>query len=175
MDTDTILKSHPCHLAKLIQADPETVRGWDRDELADVLRHQLAVPLTVDLKLDPATEAEALESSSIDAFPAGSAKLTSFGDVLRHPSPPLSLLQLIKDFAKAKGVPGDSPLPREVATVLYYTAIILARVRHGSSITSLPDAGLLAALRWALLQHWLDPQVRELFNTGAALLKKSAA
>ena len=55
--------------------------------------------------------------------------LKSFGDLLHHPNPPLELLRLTKDFAKACRLSRSGPLPREIATLLYFASIIVAWVR----------------------------------------------
>src|SRR5205823_4989142 len=86
--------------------------------------------------------------------------LNSFGDLLSHPRPPLELLELTKEFAKTSDTRASSPLPPEVATVLYYAAIVAARLRHGAGITGLGARDLRDGIAWALRQPWLDGRVR---------------
>jgi len=88
--------------------------------------------------------------------------LKSFADLFHHPSPPLELLELIKDFAKANLDHPESGLPDEIATTLYYTSIATALVRLDARITQLPDADLQRGLRWAMEQGWLDAATKEL-------------
>ena len=159
---DDIQTTDPSRLARLFPADEPATAHWGRNDLQAVLKHQLAALLTVDLKLD---------SSDVTR----GTKLDSFRDVLRHSSPPLTLLTSIKDFAKTSSHPGGAALPKEIATVLYYVAIVLARTRHGERITTLPDPSMAAGLKWALSQKWLDAEVRELFQNTELLHARSAS
>ena len=156
---EEIRSSHPSHLARLFPNGDQTVQSWGSEELGDVLRHQLAAPLAVDLKFDATpTAGPPLESP-------GEAPLIHFRDVLHHPSPPLDLLKRIKEFAKSTEHAGGAALPKEVATVLYYMAIVLARTRHGACITTLTPEAQNFGLDWALQQPWLDPEVRRIFES----------
>jgi hypothetical protein len=95
--------------------------------------------------------------------------LSSFSDLFNHATPPLQLLQLVKDFAKANMDHPESGLPREIATALYYTSIAAALLRLDKRISQLPDADLQRGLRWAQEQRWLDEKTKGLV---AAALKK---
>ena len=81
-----------------------------------------------------------------------------------HPSPPLELLQLAKEFAKSQRYAEEAVFPVEIASVLYYTAIVLARLRLGQRITEMDDARLRQGVQWCLQQPWIDPATRELFE-----------
>src|SRR5262249_18508201 len=92
-----------------------------------LLRRLLSTPVPVDLRvLEPET-AEKLRSWA----DAQGLILKSFGDLLAHPHPLLELLEFVKDFAKENRTDAESPLPREVATVLYYACIAAALARCG--------------------------------------------
>jgi hypothetical protein len=121
-----------------------------------ILRHQLAVPLAVDLG-DPAEEAKSA---------LGSARILpmTFAELLHHRAPPVAMLQRIKRFAKARKSNPNGPLPEEVATVLYYAAIAVALKRCQQRITSMDDAALLAGCRWVLLQAWVDDDTKSIFR-----------
>ena len=132
-------------LASMLEVDWAAGRPWEERELAAVLRHQLAAPLHVDLRT------------------RGDETVATFYDLLHHPTPPIELLALAKDFAKACRADPDSPLPREVAAVIYFGAIAVARRRCGTLITQLSPEELRAGVEWVLAQPWVDPATRELF------------
>jgi hypothetical protein len=73
---------------------------------------------------------------------------------------------LTKDFAKACRISADSPIPREIATVLYFASIAVARLRCGRRITELTDTAVRKGLDWALGQPWLDEATRRLLEEG---------
>jgi hypothetical protein len=153
--------SDPQQLASLLDvesaaADPSNV--WRPEELAAILRHQLAVPLGEEFGERIRTLAADLESAGKYL---GLASRT-FGELLREPAPPLEALELIKQFAKVARARRDSLLPPEVATVLYFASILVARRRHGVRITSLPDAAIAEGGRWIVAQPWVSDDVKSL-------------
>jgi hypothetical protein len=153
-------KSPPKSIAAFLAAGSERVRLWRPDELSAIFRHQMSAPILVDLGgFDPAT---ALRLKTLSD--AQSLLLKSFSDLFHHPVPPLELLSLTKDFAKANMDHPDSSLPQEVAAVLYYASIATALVRLDSRITQLKDEELKRGLSWAGQLPWLDGQTRELLG-----------
>jgi hypothetical protein len=150
----------PESLARLVragEADAPVAGGWRPAELADVLAHQLNVPLRVDLaRLGPV----ALGTPDLWCPPWESR---TFGDLLRDPAPPVALLRLVKDFAKA-GDQGGAGLPTPIALGLYYAAIAAALLRHGTSISALDDRGLVEGMDWARGADWMAPELRPLFD-----------
>lgn len=164
-DKLNVLDSDPKKLASLIGDDDIGERIWRPDELAAILRHQLTTPLHVDLagvggaagQLKQAAEARGLV-------------LKSFGDLLQHPQPPVGLLKLMKDFAKACGHSPNSTMPREISSVIYFASIIAAMTRCSRRITRLDNAALLKAVLWALKQPWLEDITRGLFLEGQQFL-----
>ncbi len=155
----------PKQLASLIGDDDVGERIWRPEELAGILRHQLTTPLHVDLgglggaagKVKATAEERGL-------------LLKSFGDLLRHPQPPVALLKLMKDFAKACRLSPDSPIPREISSILYFASILVAMTRCSRRITRLDDPGLRRAADWALVQPWLDDTLRAIFEEGRTYL-----
>src|SRR5208337_2900138 len=92
-----VSKSPVNKLAALMAAGRERDRLWRTDELAAIFRHQMSAPVLVDLGgFDPRTAARLKNLSE-----AQSLVLRSFADLFRHPSPPVEVLELVKDFAKA--------------------------------------------------------------------------
>lgn len=144
-------------------------RLWQDEELGAVLRHQLSAPLRVDLVSLGRSLAGKIETLT-DSL---GLTLKSFGDLLSHPHPPVELLKLAKNFAKACRISPRSPLPREVATVLYFASVAAALARCRCRITSLTDAALSDGFRWVLDQPWLDDRTRALVREGTACLPGS--
>jgi hypothetical protein len=156
--SSAVFKSRAKKLASLLASGEERTKLWRVDELAAIFRHQMSAPILVDLgTFDPLTATRIRMQSEAQGL-----LLKSFADLFHHPSPPLELLELIKDFAKANLDHPESGLPDEIATTLYYTSIATALVRLDARITQLPDADLQRGLRWAMEQGWLDAATREL-------------
>ena len=148
-------------LRDLLAPDELGKRIWRASELGAVLHHQLAAPIEFDFSLG-GIEAE------VDA--AQAQEIRSFGDLLHHDSPPLSLLTLAKDFAKRRLANPESPMPREIAGVLYFACIAAALVRHRRRITSLGDARLRKGLGWTADQPWVDADTRSMVLEGIKAL-----
>jgi len=129
---------------------------WLPDELGAVLRHQLGATLDVGPSQEPA----------VNKKPATYADL-----LLRDAAPPLEILRGVKDWAKPFTFRDDGDLPREVAGVLYYAAILAARLRLGQRISELEDALLAKAARWALRLPWLDAAMTPLFTEALTSLE----
>jgi hypothetical protein len=98
---------------------------------------------------------------------AQSLLLKSFADLFHHPAPPVELLELTKDFAKANMDHAQSSLPSEVAAALYYTSIAAALVRLGARISRLPEGELRRGLLWTGEQAWLDEETKQLLLQAA--------
>jgi RNA polymerase sigma-70 factor (ECF subfamily) len=97
----------------------------------------------------------------------------SFSDLLHQPNPVPELLELVKDFAKENRTDPESPLGREVATVLYYASIAAALVRCGRRITRQEDATLRQGFEWGCERPWVDERTRELLGTALRQLNES--
>ncbi len=130
-------------------------------DFAALLQQVLTAPLPLDLgAVDAALAAKAR------AWAEGPGLvLKSFGELLHHPNPPLELLEQAKDFAKENRNDPESPLTREVATVLYYATIAVALARCGRRITRYDDA-LRRGFRWGCEQPWVDEATRGLLREG---------
>jgi hypothetical protein len=155
--------SSPGQLSTLLNLDEQGEKLWQPAELAAVLRHQLTAPLQVDLSnlaRKTGQEVKLLAEAS-------GLVLKSFADLLAHPNPPVELLVLAKDYAKACKASLRSPLPSEVAEILYYAAIVSARLRAHRNISSLTDEQLGQGVAWALSCDWLDETTRSLFQESA--------
>lgn len=90
--------------------------------------------------------------------------IRTFQDLFNHDHPPVAVLRRAKSFFKEiAGVENDREPEQEVAYLLYWVAILVARVRCGVVITQHSDAALVLAIRWALNQNWLDERTQRLF------------
>ncbi len=161
----SVFKSRPQTLAKLLASGEERAQLWRADELAAIFRHQIACPMLVDLGgFDPRTAARLKIVSEAQGL-----LLKSFSDLLHHSAPPLELLNLVKDFAKANMDQPASGLPPEIAAALYYASIASALVHLDERISRLSAADLRRGLIWAREQAWLDAATKTLL--GRALEK----
>lgn len=162
----SLLDSDSHALAALLDAGDDDHRIWNAAELCAILKHQLSAPIQVDLT---AMEQRLAARLRLAATSQG-LLLKSFGDLLHHPNPPVELLKLTKDFAKACRLSRGGPLPREIATVLYFTSIVAALVRCRRRITRLDDADTRRGVEQCLAQPWLDAPTRRLLEEGLKAL-----
>jgi hypothetical protein len=159
-------------LADLLWSGGDEERLWESEELGAIFEHQLAAEIEFDL----GRSQEALGRDipqllrSVEGPP-----IRSFRDLFEHPRPPIELLDLTRQFAKTCRLRGDGPLPVEIATVLYVTAIVAAMVKAGQRITKLDDQALCYSLDWALDQPWLDESIRGLLRRGRQVVGLSEA
>jgi hypothetical protein len=141
-------------------------RTWEPEECGAIAEHLFRSPMQFDLAgLDPGVSTQLQRLSEAEGL-----LLKSFGDLLRHPHPPVDLLMLTKEWAKANRESSESALPPEVAGVLYFACIAAASVRLGRRITSLNDAQLQAGFGWARAQSWVSSETAELFSQAATRL-----
>jgi hypothetical protein len=153
-------------LASLLEQGTPAERIWEAEELGAILRHQMSAPLRVDL-----VSLERGQAAKVRVLAESQGLiLKSFGDLLAHRHPPLELLVMAKDFAKASRISPESAIPREVASVLYFASIVAAMTRCRVRISRLKNRELRAGIRWALAQAWLDEPTRALFQEGLGSL-----
>jgi hypothetical protein len=138
---------------------------WEPEELGEILRHQLSAPLKFDLLGVDQPLVRRLYSEWTPDPP-----VETFRDLLSHPSPPVEILDLTKQFAKASRTHSEGTLPEEVATVLHLLSVSAALIRCGRRITRLSDDGLRYSLDWAIAQPWVDKASRSLLERGRRAL-----
>jgi len=156
--SDAVFNGKPKSLAALLDSGSEKARLWAPDELAAIFHHQMATPVFVDLGgFDPGTAVRLKTLSEAQGL-----LLKSFSDLFHHPSPPVELLRLTKEFAKANMNQPESGLPTEVVNVLYYASIATALVRLDARISQLKDEDLRRGLLWATDQAWIDVETKML-------------
>lgn len=164
-ESSAVSKSRAKELAALLASGEEHGRLWRADELAAIFRHQISAPMLVDLgSFDPRTATRLKVVSEAQGL-----LLKSFSDLFHHAVPPVELLELVKDFAKANLDHPESGLPPEIASALYYSSIASALLHLNKRISKLPDAELQRGLAWTGEQAWLDEATKKLL---AAALEK---
>lgn len=166
MSRDKPLPDETASLARLLDISNRATSPWDPAELGEILEHQLATPLASDLESFEGGWPALLAAAGNHAGPP----IRTFGELLSHPDPPKELLGLVKRFAKHCRRQAESPLPDEIATVLYFLAITVARLRLKVPVSGLDDPTLAAGLQWALDQSWLDDTTRTLLRQGLSSL-----
>jgi len=138
----------------------ESQRAWRPEEFGAILHHQLTAPIQLDLGgLDPDLALKLRTLSEAEGL-----LLKSFNDLFRHPHPPIELLQLVKDYAKANRHHPRSHLPHEIAAVVYYLSIVVARLRCRERITQMRDEELQRGVDWVLTLPWVDDETKAPFR-----------
>jgi len=151
-------------LNHLIAFDTDGRAVWPAEQLKSALRQDLGSSLQA--VLDDCALAEGLSAGA-------TPPIASFQDLLHHKQPPLDLLGMAKDYAKLSRDDPASPLPPDVALVLYYGSIAAALLRHGVRISRLEDDDLRSGFNWSVRQSWLDARTRQLFMDALRLLRSS--
>lgn len=170
MDSTTgVFRSDPDRLEQLLLLALENHPDYLPEELGAILQHQLSTLVEFDLSSLDAGSRRLLEAAAACGEGGG---IRTFRDLFTHPHPPIQLLQLTKLFAKSHLKHPESPLPPEIATVLYYTSIVTAWVRLNRRISELPTEDLARGLSQLLAEAWMDDDLRRLLNEG---LRRTAA
>jgi hypothetical protein len=156
MTTDPeVYNSSAQDLARLFKPDCGQERLWKPEELAAIFRHQMSATVQFDLAgVEPGLAAKLSALASAEGL-----LVRSFADLFAHPNPPVELLRMTKEFAKAAIEHPDSPLPPE-----------MARLRCGQSISELDDPAIARGLDWVLAQTWVDDATKSVLREGRALL-----
>jgi len=149
-------------VAQLFKLGEPGQQMWRREELREILRHQLSAPVEFDFGYLGPEATDRLDKLLSQADPP----VRSFHDLLHHPAPPVELLVLTKEFARAGLRGADALLPREIASMLYVLSIVAAMKHCGCRITKLDTQGLRHILDWALEQPWVDESTRAFLQEG---------
>ncbi len=160
--------SDPARLSAMFELG-ETLRPWQANELAAVLRHQLTAPVEFDVTMmDPGSAARLKTLAQAQRL-----LVSNISDLLHHRHPPIELLEMLKEFARSHRQHPDSPLPAEISTLLYYSAILVARWRCDRRISDLDDAVLGRGVEALIRCSWLDETTRTLLREGLAELSRT--
>lgn len=144
-------------LARLLVPDLEEREVWSVSEMGAMLKHQLAVPLELELKTNEMSGADAA------SIPSG----MTFREALFGDGATLTVLRHIKDYAKWHLLRKDRILPPELVRVIYYGSVANARRRFGDRITSLADSDCRTGIEWVSKQEWVESEVRQWFQEEA--------
>jgi DNA-directed RNA polymerase specialized sigma24 family protein len=155
-------ESQPALIARLLNVDAAGADLWDADDLAQLMRHQLAQPL--------ASLAPRAPRGPASPRDAAAAPLETFADLFCHPAPPLEVLEAVKRHGRKHAGQPDESLPIEIASALYFAGIAAALVRHNERITKLDDELLRAGFQGMLAPEWIPPPLRELYAEALAQL-----
>ena len=159
-------QTSPRSLAKMLDVEQPEEKLWDTEDLGHLLRNQLSQPLRTilpDAIVPPPT------TSSQPCSPA-QPPLETLGDLLRHPQPPLKLLEAAKRLARDNAKSEHRAVPAEISTVLYLASIAAALLRHNQRITKSGDDVLRYGLELMLQRPWLDDMTRDLLQQVLARL-----
>ncbi len=163
---DQVLKAEPVRLSEVLALASGEKESWRPEELHDILAFQLSAPL--EFELEHADRRLSTHFKSLSR--AGQPPPRTLGELFRHLQPPVALLNLAKDYAKAAQKQPASGIPKNVALVLYYLSLAAALVRRGRRITQLNDSELRQGFDWALSQPWLVEEARTLLAEGRQTL-----
>lgn len=163
MQDDDLSQVDPASLVDLMDCRSGREEAWSEGDLEAILEHQLAADVRFDL--ESSDEALGRDIPKI-LDSAAEPPIRTFGDLFEHPHPPIELLDLTRRFAKSCRSRGDSPLPAEIATILYLASIAAALSKRNHRLTTLADEALLNGFAWALGQAWLDESTRRLLRQG---------
>lgn len=168
MKHDDLSQVDPVSLADLMDCRSDKEETWSASDLEAILEHQLDADVQFDLeRFDEAVGVDLPGMLHSAVEPA----IRSFRDLFEHPQPPIELLDLIRRFAKACRSRGDSPIPAEIATILYLASIATAVIKRGHRLASLTSDALSNGFAWAFEQGWLDETTRRLLRQGRDALE----
>lgn len=152
-----ILKAPAKRLSQILHMGLDQLEPLSPNELRAALEHALDCPLPELLGLTP----DAFQRKMQDASFPLTAVCPSFRALIASPQPPLLLLQLLKDHSKHCRRSGNSKLPPEVATAIYYLCVVAARNSLGTSIASLSCEQFNKGVRWLKAQSWISASLQE--------------
>ena len=160
-------------LARLLALGRDGGETWTDADLEAMTTHLLERPLVEEVSGDDPRSASTIRGHCESVEPV----IRTFSDLFAHPSPPLELLKLVKDFAKSSRVSATAEgrtasgvsLPKPVSAVLYHVAIAAAQKHHAVRITRLDEGSCRDALEWVVAQSWVPADLK------AAVLERFGA
>lgn len=152
-------------MAGLFALEAPAESAWSNEDYRGLWRHQLAQPLASVLShADPALRLSA---------PSGG--IHTVAELLRHPAPPLELLQALKEAARSYVRAGNAEVPPEIATALYFTCIAIALAARRQRISKSADSVLIHGLTLLLTRTWLDDDTTLVLRSVLAELREANA
>jgi hypothetical protein len=138
-----LTQTSPIQLSLLMGLD-ETQSLWSESDNSAMMRHLLDSPIP-----DHSTSSEPRQT---------------FGHILFSHHPDIEHLRRIKEFAKSCRANPQNGLPENLATVLYYAAIAVSRLRCKHPISQLSTMELRDGIEWSLARNWLPDSLTHLFH-----------
>lgn len=171
----------PTLVDRLFMLDASEQSPYDAEELAQLLRSRLAYSVQLYLGDHNPGLAERLRKSTRGV----GLPVLCLQDLVRSDDPAadlglaradlIDLLRRVKSNAKIHHVAvSGAKLPPDLARLIYYLCIALARVHAGASISRLGSAHLHEGFTWAFGLPWVDPHVRAMFTRAQATLPLGA-
>jgi hypothetical protein len=174
---DNFLRTNSSGLATLLSAStPCDFRS--PEELRESLVHLFSIPIESALNQLPRNLAATLRQTASEervASAAQEAGIGTFGELFRHPRPPLGLLRFAKNFGK--GIcRGKCVWPRKVGEVLNYASYAAALMVWNERIGNLGRDDLQKGFRQLAERRWVDEALKALFKeSGEKLLRRGAS
>ena len=138
-------------LADMLSVDAESETYWDETDLRTILQHQLRTPLPHDVTTDQPSHPPPVHADRVGV---------TFGDLLHSDNSPPALRRRAKDYAKQCATEPEGPLPKTVATALYYALIAAGLTDRDPAVTTLPAAALIEGFEWVQRQNWVDARTK---------------
>jgi DNA-directed RNA polymerase specialized sigma24 family protein len=160
-------ESKPSLLARLFGVEEGRELVWEPFDYENMLARLLKMPLAEALPgIDHRTIASAAEST-----PGATPGSLSLSDVFTAPAPSIELLRAIKDWSRRSTRTKDSPLPLDVASLLYFASIAAAKVRRGEWISKLDPAIFQRGVEMFLGEVWVKEPLRDVLDESRAMRK----
>jgi len=166
-----VFKSGAKHLLRFLNLDETTPEEWQNEDLAAMVRHQLAAPLRADLQAGALGKSEA-QGLDRDLTTAAARGINSFGDLLLHQAPPADLLKRSKEFFKKKAALSKKHSADWKIAFLFYNISVLAAWQHKFNISKLTPTDLLEFTKWAVKQDWVEPTIKDHLAHSLRLLRQ---
>jgi hypothetical protein len=161
-----LCESDPKSLAGLLALADSQIDPWDEAELAAILQSFLVQPLpSANSKLRPL----AANRASHALCPR------TVGELLRHPTPPITLLKQVKEQAKADRRSLNPAQPAKVNLAIYYSCIAAALVRCQVSISTLSGQKLGLAFARLAEESWMDRELTILLRQADAAVRPAGS
>jgi hypothetical protein len=140
-------------LSELLDVRTPAAHAWPEADLRAMLDHLLATPLTVALGMRPGQIDPLLKRENL---PSG----FTLGALYDHPTPPRSLLTVVKDAAKAGANDPWGGLPADLLLLVYYSVIAAAKVRGVAGVSAIKPEALERGLKWGASLRWVNARLR---------------
>ena len=155
----------PERVGELVSLGSAPRFSWETTDFESILRHQLS--LSCKREMENAGEvAGAPRNSPSEA----AATPSDFKSVLVSETPSLEMLVSIKEFAKLVASDPQFSLPDEVAKVLYFAAITVARLQLDERISRLNDVELRYGCGWTTSRQWVPECLKQIFRKALTVL-----